>query len=92
MDTAPPIWVVRPLAIYCTALSTISADESYVSAMASAQLQSLMEKMNPDIVPTAAAAGDAITLREFLNRCPTEVTVNTDSYLGLNYIHIHCST
>lgn len=48
-------------------------EETHVNALTRAQLESLMEKMNPNVVATAASAGDATTLRHFLERCPTEV-------------------
>jgi len=37
------------------------------------QLQYLLEKMNPDVVPLATRAGDASILKEFLEKCPNEV-------------------
>lgn len=39
------------------------------------QLDSLMEKKNPALVPFAAAAGDGSTLRGFLKIAPHDVCV-----------------
>ena len=50
-------------------------DEIHMSPLVKAQLESLKDKMSPEIVPTAAAAGDVSTIRSFLKEQPNEVHV-----------------
>ncbi len=67
-------------------------DDTHVSALTRAQLESLMEKMNPDLVPMAASAGDATMLKDFLEKCPAEVRDAVPNFLYLNYLtltHTH---
>ena len=57
-----------------------------VNALTRSQLDSLMEKMNPDLVPVAAAAGDATIIKEFLDRCPREVQWITRDVLMQHWV------
>ena len=64
----------------CTSLSlSLSASEcaytevESVNPLLRAQLRAMIQRLDPDTVATAAAAGDSTMLREFLARRPSEV-------------------
>ena len=44
-----------------------------VNPLLRAQLRAMIQRLDPDTVATAAAAGDSTMLREFLARRPSEV-------------------
>lgn len=49
-------------------------DDDHVNPAVHIQLQFLLETMSPEIIPAAVVAGDASILREYLTKCPHEVT------------------
>ena len=57
---------------FLSILSAYSEVES-VNPMLRAQLRAMIQRLDPDTVATAAAAGDSTMLREFLAKRPGEV-------------------
>lgn len=51
------------------------SDESDLSTVVKAQLQSLMDQSSADVVAVASAAGDISTIRSFLNENPDKVVL-----------------
>lgn len=64
------------------------SDESNLSALVKAQLQSLMEQSSADVVAVASAAGDISTIRSFLKDNPDKVHVYRQMHDGM-YMYVH---
>ena len=52
---------------------SLSTEEESVNPILRTQLRAMMQRLDPETVPTAAAAGDVTMLREFLSKSPNEV-------------------
>jgi len=63
----------------------LDTNEDHVNPGIHMQLQYLLEKMNPDVVPIATRAGDASILKEFLEKCPNEVNAQQEGRSALHF-------
>lgn len=65
------------------------SDESNLSALVKAQLQSLMEQSSADVVAVASAAGDISTIRSFLKDNPDKVSrqMHDGMYMCVYVLH-----